>query len=93
MRKKTVVSVAVLLFLTSCSPDAAKTDKPWGKTPVSKPAADLQKCHQRRLIATAPLCDPPRSIARPNRAFAEPGADGHNRPQPHVSLRARTPRH
>ena len=42
MRRKTMPGVAVLLFLASCGPDASKTDRPWGKTPIPKPAADLQ---------------------------------------------------
>ena len=42
MRKKTVLGVAVLFFLASCGQDASNTDRPWGDTPVPKPAADLQ---------------------------------------------------
>jgi Domain of unknown function (DUF4437) len=42
MRMKSVLGVAVLFSLTSCDPDASKTDEPWGKAPVPKPAADLQ---------------------------------------------------
>jgi anti-sigma factor ChrR (cupin superfamily) len=42
MRGPTAVGVAVWCFLASCGPGDSKTDEAWGKTPIPKPAADLQ---------------------------------------------------
>jgi hypothetical protein len=44
-------------------------------------ATDLQRCSLSTLIASAHRCGPLRFKARPIRALAERGSDGHKRPQ------------
>ncbi len=42
MRKKTALGLAVWFSLAACTQDASNTNEPWGKAPISKPAADLR---------------------------------------------------